>query len=103
MASILDELADDAEHLGASLCSDPQITANHMVKLQSIDLLAQTLRQLSEVLAADTPISAADNIRLDDLRSRLLAMTHAQIDHAQVDHTQTDHSNIDRSKPGKAA
>ncbi len=78
MAIILDELAEDAEQLGANLCADPQITAGHMVQLQGIDLLAQNLRQLSEVLAADAPISAADNIRLDDLRSRLVAMT--QID-----------------------
>lgn len=82
LANILDELANDAERLGASLCSDPQVTANHMVQLQGIDLLAQNLRQLSEVLAADLPISAADNIRLDDLRSRLLEMTHSTSDKA---------------------
>lgn len=72
IADVLGELADDAESLGADLCANPQITADHMVQLQGIDLFAQTLRQLSDVLAADNPMQFASEVKLEELRSRLL-------------------------------
>lgn len=77
VADVLSELAMDAEQLGASLCADPQVTENHAVQLQSIDLFAQTLHQLAEVLASEQPVSAADNVRLEKLRARLIGLTKA--------------------------
>lgn len=77
IAEVLYEMAEDAERLGAGLCVDPQITANHGVELQGIDLFAQTLRQLSVVLAAESPCNSASNVTLEELRSRLVTAAQA--------------------------
>lgn len=72
IADVLTELADDAEDLGTTLCANPVIAADHMVQMQGIDLFTQTLRQLSDVLAADDPAHVVSSVNLETLRERLL-------------------------------
>ncbi len=73
VAQVLTELAEDVEDLGSGLCANPLITAEHMVELQGIDLFAQTLRQLSDVLAANDPAVGAAQIKMEKLRDRILS------------------------------
>lgn len=73
IAHKLNDLAGSAEDLGVALTSDPQIVSDHHVQLQKIDVFCQTLDQLADVLAAEAPEIAVDQVRLHRLRSELLA------------------------------
>lgn len=76
-AEMLVEVSDDIEALGAVLCTDPKVMADHISSLQQIDLIAQKLRALASVLAAECPASATQSLPLDSLRARFrhLAIT----------------------------
>ena len=69
-AEMLAEMSCEMEALGTSLCSDPGIASRNMATLQAIDLLAQKLCGLAEMLAADCPATALARVRLDCLRER---------------------------------
>ena len=71
IAAILAELGDDIEHLGATLCTDPAIAANHIEALQAIDLIAQKQRGLASFLGAECPVSASATLGLEALKARL--------------------------------
>ena len=73
LAAVLNELADDIEHLGASLCGDAAFVARHATALQAIDLIAQRQRAVAGLLAADCHACAADAVPLEALRARLVA------------------------------
>ena len=70
VADVLIELASEIEELGARLCTDPTIIANHIAQLQSIDLIAQKQRWLATMLHADCPLSAVDTIGVEALKER---------------------------------
>lgn len=78
IAEVLGELAMEVETLGATLCADPQMVANHMDQLQGIDVAAQTASHLAAVLNSDHPEDALDDIRLEALRHRLMAFAQAE-------------------------
>jgi hypothetical protein len=65
------ELARGLEPLGGVLASDPILVARNAVKLQEIDLIAQTLGHLATVIAAADKAAAADRVSLAELRARL--------------------------------
>ncbi len=67
----LGRFAEDAETFGIVLCSDPAVAGQHLVQLQQIDRLAQSLREMADVLAARDPAAAVAAIRLGDLRNAL--------------------------------
>lgn len=71
IAVVLDELAEEVEALGASLCDDMTIAFNHMDKLQAIDLIAQKQRSLARLLLADRPAEEIERIAIDVLRDRM--------------------------------
>ena len=53
------------------LCSDDNVAGRYLVQLQQIDRLAQSLREIANVLAAEDPGAAVAAIRLGDLRLAL--------------------------------
>lgn len=69
-AEMLAELSCEVEALGSALCADPAIAARNMAALQAIDLMAQKLCGLAEVLAAECHATALARLRLDCLRER---------------------------------
>lgn len=71
MAATLGSLAREAEEFGLALCADADVAARYLVQLQQIDRLAQSLRELAGVMAADDPRAAVREIRLGELRSNL--------------------------------
>ncbi|MEN7538312.1 hypothetical protein [Aurantiacibacter flavus] len=71
VAEILEELAGEVECLGENLCADPDVIGRHFDKLQGIDLIAQTARQLGMLVGSDNPTAALGDVRLEALRHRL--------------------------------
>lgn len=73
IAARLGAFAEDAEAFGIVLCSDYDVATRYLVQLQQIDRLAQSLREMANVLAADEPAAAVAAIRLGELRDLLEA------------------------------
>jgi hypothetical protein len=71
IAKGLATFSEDAEAFGIVLCSDPEVAGRYLVQLQQIDRLAQSLREMANVLAAPDPDAAVAAIRLGDLRHAL--------------------------------
>ena len=71
IAIVLEELAEEVEALGASLCCDMDIAMRHMDKLQAIDLIAQKQRSLGNLLVAERPAEEIERIAIDVLRDRM--------------------------------
>jgi CheY-like chemotaxis protein len=71
IAEVLEELSQEVEALGASLCGDMDIAMRHMDTLQAIDLIAQKQRSLAAVLNADCVVEGVERIGLEKLRERM--------------------------------
>lgn len=71
IAVVLEELSQEVEALGATLCTDMDIAMRHMDALQSIDLIAQKQRSLASLLDADCPTEQIEKIAIDTLRERM--------------------------------
>ncbi len=71
IAARLATFAEDAEAFGIVLCSDFDVATRYLVQLQQIDRLAQSLREMANVLAAEDPDAAVAAIRLGELRQVL--------------------------------
>lgn len=71
IAQRLATFAEDAEAFGIVLCSDADVAARYLVQLQQIDRLAQSLREMANVLGASDPEAAVAAIRLGELRHAL--------------------------------
>lgn len=71
IAAQLAALAEESEQFGTVLCSDAAVAGRHLVQLQQIDKLAQSLREMASVLCAHDPDAAVAAIRLGDLRHAL--------------------------------
>lgn len=71
IAGHLATFAEDAEAFGIVLCSDYDVATRYLVQLQQIDRLAQCLREMANVLAAEDPDAAVAAIRLGELRHAL--------------------------------
>lgn len=71
IAARLADFAEDAEAFGIVLCSDFDVATRYLVQLQQIDRLAQSLREMANVLAAGDPDAAVAAIRLGELRHTL--------------------------------
>lgn len=71
IAGHLSTFAEDAEAFGIVLCSDYDVATRYLVQLQQIDRLAQSLREMANVLAAVDPDAAVAAIRLGELRHAL--------------------------------
>lgn len=71
IAMVLEELAQEVETLGASLCGDIDVAMRHMDSLQAIDLIAQKQRSLAKLLNADCLETEVERIGLDILRERM--------------------------------
>lgn len=72
---MLVELSSEVEAMGSALCRDPQVVGKHMDTLQQIDLIAQQLRGLGDLLEPECPINAAQKLGLDSLRARFHHLT----------------------------
>lgn len=71
IAAHLSAFAEDAEAFGIVLCSDYDVATRYLVQLQQIDRLAQSLREMANVLDAADPGAAVAAIRLGELREAL--------------------------------
>ena len=71
IAGHLANFAEDAEAFGIVLCSDYDVATRYLVQLQQIDRLAQSLREIANVLRASDPEAAVAAICLGDLRAAL--------------------------------
>jgi hypothetical protein len=71
IAAQLSGLAEESEQFGLVLCSDAAVAGRYLVQLQQIDKLAQSLREMADVLAAADPHAAVAGIRLGELRLAL--------------------------------
>jgi hypothetical protein len=71
IALVLEELSQEVEALGASLCGDMDVAMRHMDSLQAIDLIAQKQRSLAVLLNADCLETEVERIGLDILRERM--------------------------------
>jgi len=71
IAATLGELAGEAEQFGLALCADNDVATRHLVQLQQIDKLAQSLREVARVISAQDPGEAVGAVCLGDLRGRL--------------------------------
>lgn len=71
IAAHLATFAEDAEAFGIVLCSDFEVAGRYLVQLQQIDRLAQSLREMAELLSASDPEAAIAGIRLGELRVAL--------------------------------
>lgn len=71
IAERLAALSQDAEDFGLVLCSDADVAGRHLVELQQIDRLAQSLREIARVLVATEPDLAVSSICLGELRGAL--------------------------------
>lgn len=73
IAESLEETAHLIESLGTQLCANPDVVAEFLDRLQSIDLATQTLRCNAAVLVADCPVGAAREVKLQKLTALLCA------------------------------
>jgi hypothetical protein len=71
IAVVLEEMSQEVEALGASLCLDMDIAMRHIDTLQAIDLIAQKQRSLAALLEADCPEAGVEKIAIDTLRERM--------------------------------
>lgn len=71
VAAILDELSHEIEALGETLCTNAAVVSQHLHELQAIDRIAQKQRSLTALLLADCMVSAAAEVRLDEVAERL--------------------------------
>jgi hypothetical protein len=71
IAEILAQLAAEAEEFGVVLCMDPDFAGRYLQQLQHIDRIAQSLRELTEILSASDPHAAVNAVRLGALRNVL--------------------------------
>lgn len=76
-ADALFGLSLDVEGLGEALCADPAVAERFMDQLQMVDLIAQTLEQLAQVLSAQAPEEAIQQVRVADLQTLLQNSAHA--------------------------
>lgn len=71
LSVILEEAAEAVETLGETLCSDLDLMQAHMGSLQGLDLISQTVRQISVILCEEGAPNGFDHVRLESLRHRL--------------------------------
>lgn len=71
VASYLQDIAREAEALGAQICDDASVVERHGESLQGIDRISQTLTQIAHVLTAEDPAATVESLSLGDLREGL--------------------------------
>lgn len=64
------------DSLGEDLVEDPILLQRHARALQNLDRASQVLEQIGTVLKASDRVAAAGQVKMEDLRSRLLRHTH---------------------------
>lgn len=71
ISGLLAQLAAEAEEFGVVLCMDPDFAGRYLEQLQHIDRIAQSLRELADILSASDPQAAVEVVRLGALRNVL--------------------------------
>jgi hypothetical protein len=56
---------------GEDIAADPIALSRHAVALQALDKVGQMLGHIANVVRADDPAAAVENIRMGDLKARL--------------------------------
>ena len=59
------------ETMGDSLSADPGVVMRHMVSLQSVDIVAQILGHIANVVRSSDPEGAVERIGMSELKARL--------------------------------
>lgn len=73
LALELDQMRDDLEEIGVSLCFDEEVMQRCMSFLQRLDELGQRSNWIAELVRSDDPVSRIDDITLGSLADRLRA------------------------------
>lgn len=73
VAAELDQMREDLEDIGVSLCLDDEIMQRCMIYLQRLDELGQRANWLAELVRADDPEARVNDITLNSLAERLRA------------------------------
>jgi hypothetical protein len=73
VAAELDQMREDLEDIGVSLCLDDAVMQRCMIYLQRLDELGQRANWLAELIRADDPHARIDDITLNALANRLRA------------------------------
>jgi hypothetical protein len=60
------------ESIGEMLSADPNLVTRHMVAIQSVDIVAQTLGHVAGVVRSSDPDGAVERIGMCELKARLL-------------------------------
>lgn len=71
LAAILLDLSNEIEAVGSRFCTDPEFVANHLHDLQIFDRVCQVQKEVADLLVAECPACAMQNLRLDFMRLRL--------------------------------
>lgn len=73
LALELDQMRNDLEEIGVSLCFDEEVMTRCMSYLQRLDELGQRSNWIAELIRSDDPIHRIDDITLGSLAERLRA------------------------------
>jgi hypothetical protein len=73
VAAELDQMREDLEDIGVSLCLDDEIMQRCMIYLQRLDELGQRANWLAELVRSKDPESRVNDITLNSLAERLRA------------------------------
>jgi hypothetical protein len=71
IASELDQLRNELEDIGVSLCLEDEIMQRCMTHLQRLDELGQRSNWLAELVRAEDPVARVKDITLHSLAERL--------------------------------
>lgn len=67
----LDQIREDLEEIGVSLCLDEEVMQRCMKHLQRLDELGQRSNWLAELVRAEDPVARVEDITLNSLAQRL--------------------------------
>ena len=73
IAAELDQMRENLEELGVSLCMDEDVMMRCLDQLQRLDEMGQRSTWLAELVRSDDPESRIDDITLQALADRLRA------------------------------
>ncbi|MEO8723857.1 MAG: hypothetical protein ABI395_10125 [Sphingobium sp.] len=73
VAAELDQMREDLEDIGVSLCLDDAVMQRCMIYLQRLDELGQRANWLAELIRSEDPHSRVEDITLHALAHRLRA------------------------------
>lgn len=72
LAEELDYARRMLDSLGDQLAADPILIRRHAMSLQSLDIVAQILGHVRNVIRSNDPLATVEDIGMSDLKARLM-------------------------------